>query len=191
LKLRDLNNIFLEKQEIAKSFIADEEFSLIYETHGGVGLNAYTSYDQTAYHLQLPSNKAELWCYMESERIRRPVLRGYYEERDVVTEERFSRTDDNPSSLLIEEFMAATFKAHPYRNPIIGHYSDIRRLTPKDIHNFRKTFYQPSKMTLVIVGDVKADEIFAMVEKYFGSIPANPSAPSVRTIEPNPQPRRG
>ena len=77
----------------------------------------------------LPSNSAELWFFLESERFRDPVFREFYKERDVVMEERRMRSDSNPIGKAVEEFLAVAYKAHPYGQPTIGHMSDLQNLT--------------------------------------------------------------
>ncbi len=183
-----LYSIFKEKQDKAAEYAVENEFGTIYETEGGVGLNAYTSYDQTVYHLSLPSNKAELWCAMESDRIENPVYRQLYKERDVIQEERLMRIDDNPTGLLNEEFNSTFFKGHPYRDHIIGHMAEIQKLRRDDIQAFYEAYYRPDNMTLVIVGDVDADEMFDMVDDYFGDIPS-PAEPIGRPRMEEPESR--
>jgi Predicted Zn-dependent peptidases len=93
---------------------------MLYQRHGGVGLNASTGKDVTRYTVSLPANRLPLWAAVESDRMGGPVLREFYKERDVVLEERRLRTDDSPNGLLYEAFAAAAFEAHPYGFPTIG-----------------------------------------------------------------------
>ena len=81
--------------------------------NGVEGLNAFTNDDETAYHYSLPSNRLELWAYLESERFLHPVMREFYKERNVVIEERRLRTDSNPVGRLLEQFVTAAYQAHP------------------------------------------------------------------------------
>lgn len=175
-------------QEEAGSYIQSEEFSQIIEREGGVGLNAFTSADATGYFYSLPQNKAELWFYLEAQRFRDPVFREFYVEKDVIMEERRMRTDSNPQGRLLEEFLSVAYSAHPYRNPVIGWSSDITATTMEETQRFYETYYVPSNMTVSIAGDVKADEMRVLAERYFGDMEAAPHPPSVKTIEP---PQRG
>ena len=81
---------------------------------GGVGMNAFTSSDMTGYFFSMPSNRFELWAYLESERFRHPVYRQFYKERDVVVEERRMRTESSPIGRLVEEYLIL---AHPLTAP--------------------------------------------------------------------------
>src|SRR5690606_9968378 len=100
--------------------VVNNEYSVIIEQNGGAGLNASTGWDTTQYFVSFPSNRLELWFYLEAERFRDPVLREFYKEKDVVLEERRMRTENSPIGQLIEEFLAAAYKAHPYGYPTVG-----------------------------------------------------------------------
>jgi predicted Zn-dependent peptidase len=139
-----------------------------------VGLNASTSLDSTQYFYSLPANRLELWAYLESERFLHPVMREFYKERDVVMEERRMRTDSSPTGRLVEQFLSASFDGSPYHRPGIGYASDLRHFSATDAADFFKTYYVPSNMVVALVGDLDADQTFAVVEKYFGRIPSGP-----------------
>jgi predicted Zn-dependent peptidase len=183
-KLEQLKKEFDAAQEGAQKLVEPNEFGRILDETGGRGMNASTAWDRTDYFLSLPSNQAELWFFMESERFRDGVLREFYKERDVVAEERRMRTDSNPLGKLVENFISASYKAHPYGNPPIGHMSDIQNYTRQDAEAFFKKFYIPSNLTCVIVGDVDPKQIKAHAEKYFGRIASAPKPAGVATIEP-------
>src|SRR5690606_16679784 len=106
-------------QSEAAQYVRSEEFSQLIEREGGVGLNAFTSADATAYFYSLPQNKAELWFSLEAERFRDPVFREFYVEKNVIMEERRMRTDSSAQGRLLEEFLSVAYSAHPYRNPVI------------------------------------------------------------------------
>ena len=136
------------------------EFGEIIDREGGVGLNAFTSADETGYFFSLPANKLELWAYLESERFLEPVFREFYKERDVVQEERRMRTESQPIGRLIEQFLAAAFTAHPYGQPVVGWHVRPRQPSPPGRARASTTsYYVPSNMTVAIVGDVKAAEV--------------------------------
>jgi predicted Zn-dependent peptidase len=173
-----------EAQDAADEFIVANEFGEIIDRAGGVGLNAFTSADQTGYMFSLPANKVELWAYLESERFIDPVFRQFYKERDVVQEERRMRTESQPIGRLLEQFTGASFIAHPYRQPVVGYMSDLQSFTREDAFDFYAKYYVPSNMTVSIVGDIKADEVLPIVRRYFSRIPAGPEPEPLRTIEP-------
>lgn len=182
--IEKLHDDFEAKKAKAASYIVEGEFFKIYELNGGSGLNAGTSYDNTSFIVTLPSNRFELWAAMESERLMNPVFRQFYEERDVVMEERRMGTDNSPSGLFWEECNSISYKAHPYGQPIIGHMSDIEHLSRRDVENFCSTYYAPQKITVAIVGDVDAEKIIPVIDEYFAAIPKKPDPPEVITREP-------
>lgn len=121
---------------------------------------------------------------MTSDRFLNPVFREFFKERDVVMEERRLGLENQPQRQLLEDFFAAAFKAHPYHHSVVGHMSDLRLITRKDVEDYFKKFYGPSNLTVGIVGDVQADEVFKMADVYFGRIPSGPKPEPIRTKEP-------
>ena len=183
-----LQKRFTELQEQAGQFVAGNEMALLYQRHGGVGLNASTGKDLTRYMISLPANRLPLWAALEADRMAHPVLREFYKERGVVMEERRLRNDDSPNGLLFETFTSAAFRAHQYGIPTIGWESDILSLTPADTEAFFKSHYGPDNATIAIVGDINPKEVMALIEQTFGKIPAAPPQPQIVTVEP---PQRG
>lgn len=168
----------------ADKYVVKEAFGEIVERQGGEGLNAFTSDEETGYFYSFPSNRVELWAYLDSERFLHPVMREFYKERDVVYEERRMRTESQPEGRLIEQFLATAFVAHPYGQPVVGWPSDLQSFSATDALKFYRTYYVPSNMVVTVVGDVKPNEVLAIVEKYFGRLPARPRPEPLRTVEP-------
>lgn len=168
----------------ADKHMENDEFSEIIDRAGGVGMNAFTSSDVTAYFFSLPSNRFELWAYMESERFRRPVFRQFYKERDVVLEERRMRTESSPFGRLFEQFLGTAFIAHPYGFATVGWPSDLQSFSATDAEAFFRKYYVPSNMVVAIVGDVNPTEAWPIIERYFGQLPKAPAPPALRTVEP-------
>jgi len=135
--------------------------------------NAFTSYDHTAYFQQLHKSKLPLAMQLESDRMHNLLMaeKEYAKELKVVMEERRWRTDDDPHALVFERLMATAYEEHPYHNPIIGWMGDLQNMTATDALDWYKTWYAPNNSTLVVAGDVKADEVFALAQKHYGSIP--------------------
>jgi predicted Zn-dependent peptidase len=132
----------------------------------------------------MPSNRLELWAYMESGRIAHPVEREFYKERDVVQEERRMRIDSDPMGSLEEQFLATAYVAHPYGRSGVGWESEISQVSATEADAFHKKYYVPSNIVIAVVGDVKATEAMPMLTKYFGAIPAGPKPEPMTTIEP-------
>ncbi len=183
-EVKELAATFREAQKVAGQYVVKNEFGDIIEREGGVSLNAFTSADVTGYFYALPSNKVELFAYLESERFLHPVFREFYNERDVVMEERRLRTESRAIGRLIEQFVATAFTAHPYHHPVIGYASDIQSYTMTDAEQFYREHYVPSNMVTAIVGDVQAEKVIPLLEKYFGRIPKGPTPSPIRTVEP-------
>jgi len=184
LKIQELTAAYDTARDAAYELVEPNKFGNVVEREGGVGLNAYTSMDETVYFFSLPSNKVELWMAMESDRFLNPVLREMYKERDVVAEERRMRTESSPIGKLIEEFLCLSFKAHPYGIPTIGHMSDIQCYSRKEVMDYFNKHYVPSNMVIAIVGDVKTKDVIKLAEKYWGPIPYRPAPERIATIEP-------
>jgi predicted Zn-dependent peptidase len=180
-KLRaELSRLEAEQQK----FIVKDEIDVIYNSVGGTGLNAGTGTDQTMYLISLPANQFELFCLVESERIRATVLREFYTERSVIQEERKQTTDASPTRMLSEMFMGAAFIAHPYNHPVVGWASDIASVTLEEAQAFKAKYYTPNNCVLAVVGDIDPAKAWPLIEKYFGAIPRGEDPPVLRTVEP-------
>ena len=183
-KIKAMEEKFEELRLKAKEYVVTDEWADMMMREGDQGVNAYTSNDATQYIDSLPSNKLEYWMAMTSDRFLNPVFREFFKERDVVMEERRLGLETRPMGKLVEDFFATTFKAHPYHHSVVGHMSDLRLITRKDVEEYFRKYYGPSNLTAGIVGDVTADEVFKLAEIYFGRIPSGPKPESVRTEEP-------
>ena len=135
-------------------------FSKIVQKNGGTD-NAYTTKDHTVYFELFSSDRISLPIDLEADRMQNLTIdpKETLLERDVVIEERRLRYEDDPQNSLFEEVVAAAFKAHPYQRPVIGWMSDLKSIERDDLYNYYKAHYSPDNAVIVIVGDVKADEI--------------------------------
>lgn len=172
-------------QQVSR-WLIPQEYDRIFERAGSPGTNAWTSNDVTVYTVSVPANRIELAALMQADQMSHPVWRQFYQERDVVLEERRQSVDDNPDGALWEAFLATAFLVHPYRNPVIGWESDVSRLRTADIDHFFRAFYAPNNTWLAVVGDVEPERVIALVEEHFGAIPAQP-LPERRIPEEPPQ----
>ncbi len=148
--------------------------------------NAFTSSDYTAYFQQLHKSELPLAMKLESDRMQNLNLtaKEFAKEIKVVMEERRMRTDDEPQALMDEIMKATIYQEHPYHHPVIGWMDDLVVLSVNDAKAWYKRWYAPNNATLVIAGDVKSDEVFALAQRYYGSIPKH-SLPGRRNyIEP-------
>lgn len=182
--IESLQTRFAELQAEASKYVVGNELALLYQRHGGVGLNASTSKDVTRYMISLPANRLPLWAAIESDRMANPVFREFYKERGVVMEERRLRNEDSPTGLLFETFTSAAFRAHGYGVPTIGWGSDILSLTPDETDAFFRTYYGPNRATIALVGDLDPQETIALIENTFGKIPSAPTPTARVPVEP-------
>jgi predicted Zn-dependent peptidase len=183
-KLKQLEKDWKDAIAVADKYVVPNQFGKIVSQSGGQDLNAFTDYDETAYHYSLPANRLELWAYLESERFLHPVLREFYKERNVVIEERRLRTDSNPTGRLLEQFNAAAFEAHPYHRPTVGWMSDLNSFSATDAKRFFDQYYVPANMVVAVAGDVKSSQILPILEKYFSRLPTRLKPDETTTTEP-------
>ena len=160
-------------------------FARLVERNGGQD-NAFTSQDVTSYYVNIAADRLDLVLDLEADRMQNLQLdpKIIASEREVVIEERRTRTEDDPGGALGEEVSALAFRAHSYGQPIIGWMLDIRRITPDEIRAFYKTYYVPNNAMLVAVGDFKAAEVMTKVKAAFGPIPRGVAPPPVLAVEP-------
>jgi len=135
--------------------------------------NAFTSRDYTGYFQQLHKDHLELAIELESDRMHNLLLSNeeFAKEINVVMEERRLRTDDQARSLTFEKMMAVAYQSHPYKRPVIGWMNDLENMTVHDAQHWYDQWYAPNNAILVIVGDVNAEEVKALVQKHYGVIP--------------------
>jgi zinc protease len=162
-----------------------KQFARLVEENGGHD-NAFTSQDVTSYFVDIAVEKLDLVMDLEADRMRNLLLdpQQIDAERQVVIEERRTRTEDDPGGFLGEEVSSIAFKAHPYGFPIIGWTEDIKRVTPEEIRAFYRTYYVPNNAMIVAVGAFKAPETLEKIRRRFGPIPRGAAPPPVLAVEP-------
>jgi predicted Zn-dependent peptidase len=163
-----------EIHEKLRELWVSDDFTVRYEKSGAVGQNATTDKEFTKYFVNLPRSAFEFWCKMEADRLMSPVMRQFYQERDVVLEERRMRSEDDPGGKLYELLLGIAYQRHPYRAPVIGYERDIRSLTASQLEVFRRRYYVPKNIVVSLVGRVDPERDIQVVEEYFGSLPSAP-----------------
>lgn len=167
-----------------KELTIKDEFDRIYTTAGASGMNAGTANDYTLYFINVPASKLELWFWMESDRLMKPVFREFYAERDVVLEERRLRINSTPTGRFDELFDAMFWQSSPYGFPVIGWPGDIEGMTRREVVDYFSVHYAPNNLTACLVGDFNPEHAVALANKYFKRIPRGAHEPSpVRTYE--------
>jgi zinc protease len=165
--------------------IAPGEFSRIIARNGGRD-NAFTSWDYTAYHQTVAADRLELVMKLESDRMANLAITEdvVTPERQVIIEERRSRTDNNPSALLNEQMNATLFLNHPYRLPVIGWQHEMATLTQANALDFYRRHYAPNNAILIVSGDVTVEQVRGLAAKYYAGIPRRDVAKRTRLREP-------
>jgi zinc protease len=149
------------------------QFSRIIAAAGGKE-NAFTGQDYTCYFQQLEKTHLPLAMKLEADRMANLVITDeeFAKEIKVVMEERRWRTEDKPQSRVNEQFQSTAFKAHPYARPVVGWMNDLENMTAADAREWYNSWYAPNNATLVVVGDVKAQEVVKLAKLYFGKLKA-------------------
>ena len=163
--------------------IPDGAFSKIIAANGGRD-NAFTSWDYTGYFQRIAADRLELVMKMEADRMVDVVITEDHvrAERDVILEERNSRTDNDPGALFSEQVSAALYMNHPYGRPIIGWRHEMEELSLEDALAFYERYYAPDNAILVVAGDVTPEEVLRLARIHYG-----PLEPSGRPADPRPQ----
>ncbi len=163
------------------------EFSRIIAANGGEE-NAFTGRDYTAYFQTLSKDRLEISMELEADRMRNLTLprEEFLKEIEVVMEERRLRTEDKPTSLTYEQFLAAAYRNLPYKNPVIGWMNDLKNMQVEDLSGWYQRWYAPNNATLVVVGDVEPKNVLRLAKKYFG--PLSPEeTPTLKPLQEPPQ----
>ena len=149
------------------------EFSKIISEHGGEE-NAATGADITVYYETLAAEHLPISLELEADRMQNLQVKQveFDKEIEVVKEERRLRVDDNPQGLMVERLNAVSYVSSPYQRPIIGWMRDLDVLTVDAVKDWYQQWYAPNNATVVVAGDVKPKAVLALVEHYFGDIPA-------------------
>ncbi len=147
------------------------QFSRIIAAAGGKE-NAFTGTDYTCYFQQLEKSKLPLSFKLEADRMANLQITDeeFAKEIKVVMEERRWRTEDKPQSKVNEQFQATAFRAHPYGRPVVGFMNDLENMTAEDAREWYRNWYVPNNATVVVVGDVKAQEVLKLAKQYFGKL---------------------
>ncbi|ACY14858.1 M16 family metallopeptidase [Haliangium ochraceum] len=165
--------------------LAPGELDRLIENRGGDN-NAATWSDWTFYRTSLPARDLELAVRIESERLQRLVLEETQieAEREVIVNERLENVDDDVDGFLDERLYELAFTTHPYRWPTIGWMDDIRSMNKAEIRAFYDAYYTPGSATIVLVGDIDTEAALALIDRYYGDIPAGAIPPEPSAAEP-------
>jgi predicted Zn-dependent peptidase len=162
---------------VAAKYAIANEYDKMLAGIGGQGTNAFTSFDQTVYVNDIPSNQLENWLKIEAERYRKPVLRLFHTELEAVYEEK-NRGLDSDNSKLWEAVFAGLFTNHTYgKQTTIGTIDHLKNPSMKEIMKYFNANYVPNNMAICLSGDFDPDETIKLIEKHFGTMASKPVAP--------------
>ncbi|MDR0413225.1 MAG: insulinase family protein [Dysgonamonadaceae bacterium] len=177
---KEINELSLESSKYSLS----NEFSAIVQGMGGNYLNAFTSYDMTTYFNKFPPGEIYKWLQLYSERLLHPVFRSFQYELETVYEE-YNRSQDQAASREREFIFDRIFEGHPYARPVIGLQEHLKNPQLSQVHTFFNHWYVPDNMVLVLVGNVKTNEIVPLVKETFGRLERRP-VPDRKVYPENP-----
>ena len=168
-----------------KKALKDGDFDRVVAEMGGVDLNAYTSYDSTAYHVSIPSGALAALVQMEAERlvfldVGAAALEA---ERGAVLGE-LRIQEDVPVEKHWQLLMRKAFAKHPYRHPIIGYAAQLEAFSAADFERFYTRHYVPNRLTVILVGDLDVEATCALLDRHYGSLPRGEEAPSRAALNP-------
>lgn len=169
--------------QVQKIYVS-QAFSSQVGRNGAVGVNAFTTKDQTQFIMSLPSDMMEQWFSIVSEQLFEPSWREFYIEKAVVQREWAFRYVNNPSGAAWLDLDATVYTAHPYRNPIIGWKSDMDRFSTESAIAFHQKYYNPANAVCVLVGDITVEEAKRLAKIYFDRYPTGNRSPAQVTVEP-------
>ena len=165
-KLAEMDRL---RQQVQKIYVP-QAFSSQLGRNGAVGVNAFTTPDQTQYTVAVPSDMLEQWFSMISEQLFEPSFREFYLEKEVIQREWAFRYVNDPGGAAWLDLNTTAYTAHPYHNPVIGWKADIENFSTKDAIDFHHKFYTPANAVVVLVGDVtvkKAKKTVFFVSHHF------------------------
>jgi len=179
-KLTEMDRL---RAEVQKIYIP-QAFSSQLGKNGAVGVNAFTTKDQTQYIMSVPSDMLEQWFSIVSEQLFEPSWREFYVEKEVVQREWAFRYINSPGGAAWLDLNATAYTAHPYRNPTIGWKSDMEKYSTTDAIAFHKKYYNPTNAVCVLVGDVRVEEARRLAKIYFERHPKGKKSLEIVTAEP-------
>jgi predicted Zn-dependent peptidase len=179
-KRAEMEQLRLEAQKL----YIPEVFSSQLGKNGAVGVNAFTSKDQTQFTASVPADMVEQWFSIISEQLFEPSWREFYVEKEVVQREWAFRYVNNPEGAAWLDLDATAYTAHPYRDPVIGWQSDMARFSTPEAVEFHSKYYAPADAVCVLAGDITLAEARRLAEIYFERYPSGKRAPETVTAEP-------
>lgn len=162
--------------QLASNYAIANEYDKICSLIGATGTNAWTSYEETVYVNEIPSNEIDRWAKVESERVENLVLRLFHTELETIFEE-FNMTQDRDSRKMNNKIFEVLFKNHPYGTAVIGKGEHLKNPSMANVMKFKANYYVPNNMAICMSGDLDFEETIQIINKYWGHMEANPNVP--------------
>lgn len=185
-KRKNIYHVIDSLSFLASQYAISNEYDKLMTFIGSNGSNAYTSYDETVYLEDIPSNQLENWAKIQVDRFENIVIRGFHTELETVYEEKnMSLTNDN--SKVLDTVLSALFPYHPYgTQTILGTQEELKNPSITNIKKFFETWYVPNNMAICLSGDLNPDKTIAIIDKYFGRLKPNNSLPTLNCLDATP-----
>jgi predicted Zn-dependent peptidase len=167
---KEINRLSVE----ASKYNLSNEFSAIVQGMAGDRLNAFTHYDYTVYYNMFPPGEIYKWLKLYSDRLINPVFRNFQYELENVYEE-YNRSQDKPNEREAEFILSTLFEGHPYARPIIGWQDHLKNPQLSRLSQFYNDWYVPENMALILVGNIKTNEVIPFVRETFGRLENQPT----------------
>src|SRR5512143_2276721 len=156
----------------------NDDYFKVLEKIGATDLNGTTNEDRTNYFQNVPVSALDTVLWMESDRMGHllgAIDKAKLDEQRGVVQNEKRQGENEPYGRVEELIQTAIYpKGHPYSWTVIGSMEDLNAASLDDVKEWFRTYYGPSNAVLVVAGDVKAEDVKARVEKYFGDIPPGP-----------------
>ena len=170
----------------ASKYAIPNEYDKLMQAIGADGTNAWTSFDETNYVEDIPSNQIENWAKIQSERFANATIRGFHTELETVYEE-YNMGLTRDDGKMFDKIMESIFPNHPYgTQTTIGKQEHLKNPSITNIKNYYKTYYVPNNMAICMAGDFDPDEAIKIIDKYFGGLTPNKNLPKVEEYQPAP-----
>ena len=170
----------------ASKYAIPNEYDKLMQAIGADGTNAWTSFDETNYVEDIPSNQIENWAKIQAERFANATIRGFHTELETVYEE-YNMGLTRDSGKMFDKIMESIFPNHPYgTQTTIGKQEHLKNPSITNIKNYYKTYYVPNNMAICMAGDFDPDEAIKIIDKYFGGLTPNKNLPKVEEYQPAP-----
>ena len=168
----------------ASKYAIPNEYDKLMQAIGADGTNAWTSYDETNYVEDIPSNQIENWAKIQAERFANATIRGFHTELETVYEE-YNMSLTRDSWKVSDKIFELAFPDHPYGlQTTLGKQEHLKNPSITNIKNYYKTYYVPNNMAICMAGDFNPDEAIVIIDKYFGNLKPNRNLPKVEEYKP-------